>query len=794
MLRPLLILLMLLYGSLTVMGQTTRESDYPYDYPEPYEPMIESDTSLFYRAVQQSADLYEELTRYNLSSVATALRGESFRERRFYVGGSEVSWRNFSLLRLLSLEENAPNALALFRNPEPATQRLRLNLTDRRYRFGVRYQLFHPMGRNASLSFVTDGRIGRDLRVEGVYTRSLRVALQVQKQWQERYRWALVAATAPSEQGVASSTTEEAYRLVGDRYYNPAWGFYHGDVRSARIRREFLPFISSGFEIDFNSRTTLHTLLSAEFGRRGLGSLGWFDARSPLPDNYRSLPSYYTLATEAERVAERWRSGDSRYTQIDWDELERQNRMSQRGSIYVEQEAVERLTDLKWSTELRSLLGRSTELRAGVRLHYLRSRNFRQVRDLLGGAYLLDIDYYLVDDDTYANSLQNNLRNPNRRVGEGDHFAYDYALERRSAAAFLTLDYHSDRWRAGGRVELEQASCFRKGFYEKELFAGSGSHGMSRTLSFSPFEVEGGVGYAFSPRHYLSFTGGISQRLPALSDLFLNPEYNNRLVENPAMQQLYKAELAYRGSGIGWSGSLTAFARLEREGMETLRYYDDLEGVYCDRVVEHLSELCYGLEAALRLYVGKHWRVEAAASAQQACYAENPYVTIYADNDNRLLSRDSESHVGDCHPGGIPLFSALLGANYHTSHWGCTLTGCWLGMRYAHPDFMRRTVRVAEQAADSPEAFARFMDQERLSDAWTLDASVWGAFAVAGLRFTLSLSVKNLLNDQSTPYDAYEPARIRRLKVGDAYTYQPFDNRLTYRSPRTAYLSLALRF
>ena len=57
------------------------------------------------------------------------------------------------------------------------------------------------------------------------------------------------------------------------------------------------------------------------------------------------------------------------------------------------------------------------------------------MRDLLGARYLTDIDRYLIDDDTYSNLLQNDLRHPDREIREGDRFGYDYALLMRRPAS-----------------------------------------------------------------------------------------------------------------------------------------------------------------------------------------------------------------------------------------------------------------------------------------------------------------------------------------------------------------------
>ena len=62
----------------------------------------------------------------------------------------------------------------------------------------------------------------------------------------------------------------------------------------------------------------------AEYGVRKYSALGWYDARTPMPDNYRYLPGY-TGDRETELA---WWSNDARYTQVCWDELFARNRMA----------------------------------------------------------------------------------------------------------------------------------------------------------------------------------------------------------------------------------------------------------------------------------------------------------------------------------------------------------------------------------------------------------------------------------------------------------------------------------
>lgn len=136
------------------------------------------------------------------------------------------------------------------------------------------------------------------------------------------------------------------------------------------------------------------------------------------------------------------------------------------------------------------------------------------MRDLLGAEYITDIDQYLVDDDTYSNLLQNDLRRPGRTIRKGGRFGYDYALTTRRADARLHAEYRSDRFRADLVLSLGAAAVCRRGYYEKELFPGAQSYGRSRRVRFTPYTLKATAGWAFSPRSYLEASAAAEAVLP----------------------------------------------------------------------------------------------------------------------------------------------------------------------------------------------------------------------------------------------------------------------------------------
>lgn len=222
-----------------------------------------------------------------------------------------------------------------------------------------------------------------------------------------------------------------------------------------------------------------------------------------MPDNYRYLPGY-TGDRETELA---WRSNDARYTQVCWDELIARNRMAGGHAVYTLEDRAERIRNLGFDALFTTAPDERLTLRYGFSYRHARTRSYKQMRDLLGADHITDIDQYLVDDDTYGNLLQNDLRHPGRTVREGDRFGYDYALSTREATVRLSAEYRSDRLRADVALALGDAVVLRRGYYEKELFPGTQSLGRSRRMGFTPYTVKALVGWAFSPRSYLEASG-----------------------------------------------------------------------------------------------------------------------------------------------------------------------------------------------------------------------------------------------------------------------------------------------
>lgn len=806
MLKRLLAVCLVLLSSRAVAQYAPEDLYYPYAEPEVEGlPDVEVDTLPLYHIIYFDQSLYEETTRYALPRVTIRHRGESFHSERAYVAGVGVDYRHFALLRGVGVEEHyavgasigetAPGSTGGVRsfrlvaqqrdNPYNASVRL----TDRNYLVSGRVQMQHRAGK-WFLSSLLDARGGNDMRIKGVFTNGLSAALSASRSLRNGADLAFFVGLPLSERGLRSAVTEEAMTLVDDRYYNSSWGMQGGKERNARVRREMIPLVVANLRHQLSEQTRLELALGGEYGIRRQSALNWFDARTPLPDNYRYMPSY----TGDRETEEAWRQGDSRYTQIDWEELINQNRLADGEAVYALEERVSRPLKLSASVDFHTQI-EGWMLRYGLRANYRNTRYYKEMDDLLGADFLTDIDQYLIDDDTYGNRLQNDLRNPSRRIGEGDRFGYDYALCATEAAAYLGASWASHRLRLELIGELGYSTLSREGYYEKELFPGALSYGRSKRIVLNPYRLKANARWAFSPTQALEVSLAAGADQPAEEHLFLQPLYNNRAVDNPTEERFYGAQIHYNEQGYKLNFQLTAFATLRLDGIETRRYYDDLAATYADMTTSGLGVRALGLEGAVAWRVSPRWQLSAAASLGDYRYVRDARVTVLSDVDNSPIDRDAVSHLDGCRVGGAPALTATFGVRYYGPRgWGARLSSGYAGRRYVDLEPLRRTDRVARQNGTTPEAFAAFTAQERLDDAFTVDCSLFKSFYFNDESSLLVMLHLNNLTDRANCSYGYESLRSQWVGEDTGAMRMPQATRYLYTTPRTVALQVSYRF
>ena len=797
---------LLLLAMIPIGGFAQQNIETFYLFEKEQDEMLWSDTTLFYRAIQSTEDLYGRVTDFDLPYVARMRRGVAFNDEQSVVDGLKVGTAYHSILRLMGAEEYRRAGLSsvdgwtghrggvrLFRFSDEEALRpysVAVNYTDRNYRLRARVKAERQFAKGWMLHSAMDARTGRDAHVKGVFTNSLTAGLRLSKEFDERHRLAVLLVLPPSVRGEQMAATEEAFSLTGDDYYNPSWGYLAGKVRNARVRREFVPLFGADYLQTITPNTSLRVTAGGRAGIRKRSALGWYDARSPLPDDYRNMPSY-TMDAANERA---WREGDSKITQVDWDELILENKRGSGHSIYTLEDRVERITDLQ------ARVGFETEVDPRLRLYYggeiawQRTRAYKQMRDLLGGDYIIDIDQYLVGDDTFGNRLENDLRHPHREIREGDRFGYDYALDQRVAMANFRAEYRASRFRGDVSAEVGDAVVGREGFFEKELYPGNGSFGRSRRVHFTPYTFKILGGYSFSAKNYLEVVVMASARAPLSRHIFVQPLYNNRVVDRPVEEKTFAAEVNWRYWGERVEVQATGYVTLSKDGRQSMSYYDDTERVYSNMTISQIDRLAWGVEAAVAWSVTPRWQILGAASLGQLTYSNDQCVNILTDVDNRVVEQDARSYMKAYHQGGVPHITACGEVSYWSrKSWNVKASVGYAGQRYIDPVALRRTDRVVNHGDNTASGREALVAQERLKDAFRLDVSVSKTFYLGDARLTAFVQLRNLTN-QHDIYGGYESLRMQRTRVATAEYLMPQPTRYTHVCPRSIYCMISYRF
>ena len=751
---------------------------------------------------------------YNFSHIRFARRGVAHYERKTLLNGVEVPYISWSAIRTLQLNEESSTDEVSLRIDTLKEERTSagFSFSSRNMPYSIALSTAHKLNNGWSLAANIDGRTGRDLHISSVFGNSLSVNLMAAKNWSNKHTLTMAIFARPSMRSTRLATTAEAFRLTGNNLYNPAWGYQNGKVRNSRIRREFLPTAFLCYEGAVSERTRLNLAAALTAGIERYSALDWYDAQTPTPDNYRYMPSFFSGEDDIFLAVESaWQNNDTRYTQIDFDNLIATNRMNNGEATYAISDRVQRTILASMRGGATTKLERGT-LGYGIEAKIANYRNYKQMRDLLGAEYTIDVDYFLLDDDTFGNSLQNNMATPNRHILEGDRFGYDYAIRRHDITAYATYGYSTNRLNLDIAAKAGYCDISRRGFYRKELFADN-SLGVSRHLKFSPYALRLKVGFLVADNHFIDFNIATEAKPCEEENLFLQSQYNNRTIDNPTLRSTYNAEVRYIFQKSNIAVSTTLFVSAKLNDTQVRHLYDDLSGEYADVVVSGIDQLRYGVEVETEYRFANHFCLTAAAVFGRYKYATNSLITIYSDKSNIMFANHIPSYTKGLSVGNTPQVAITTGLSYYNKGWWATINANYAGLRFVEPSPTMRTNRILAMAV-SPEERLAMTTQERLRDAFTIDLSLSKSLYINRLskkiystkavprfeethprsRLIFRVGVRNLLGSENIVYNAYEASRLRRYKLAGEYIYKRLDSRYLYAYPRTFYASATFAF
>lgn len=767
--------------------------DYGYDDSDE---RIDSDTTLFNRLNYSTEQQLLNLVNTPSRDMRYARRGMEHLAMRYCIGHLDLDYATARQLQQLSVGRQYADHTTLFglgndRSYAEPHYTLQADLSGRGTLAGVGYRTtLHPIN-GWSMSFMTRARAGRDLYVEGIDGAGFDIGFDLSKMFRSG-TLSVVGIVPWSQRGLRGASTEEAYTLLGNRHYNPSWGYLDGKRRSAREITSLRPEIVVVWSGDTKSNTRYSLSANIYYRRESLSALAWFNAPTPMPDNYRYMPSFYLNDNDISAiVAQSWTTNDTRYTQIDWEGMMLSNTLqADSHAAYI--------VELRHANTLRSALSLDLESRVGsatiaygITLDSRTTRYYKTVKDLLGGDHIDNLDYMLIDDATFCRNMQNDLRNPDRTVYEGDRYGYDYRLTHLCATLYADAEWllGDNRIVLGANIAADMSQ--RRGYYEKELFRGRASYGLSQRVTLTPFKL-----YAkwelLHGAHLFGAHAAVEGITPEVDAMFLQPQYNNRLADDITLGTALNAELRYGYHSAKVNVVAAAFVAAHLGGIDAVRYYDDLAALYTNATISNIDRLGYGIEAAATVRYTQRWSSTFSLSAGDYTYCSDANIKLYADNDNHLIS-NTKSDIRGCHL-AVPQATLSAAVAYRSFNgWYANL-----GVRYYAPSFpmlsyTRRSERVLSYALSEEERDA-LVAQQPTPHSVAVEMRVAKSFRFrGGTSLWVQLSANNLLNSDIV-YSGYEQNRIRRISSAYRNIVRPFDDKLTYAYPCNFRLAVSYRF
>ena len=581
--------------------------------------------------------------------------------------------------------------------------------------------------------------------------------LALEKRFNDKHSLNFTSIYAQNSRGKNSPNTKEVTELAGEKY-NSYWGYQDGKKRNSRDKDVEEPIFMLSHYWTISDKVTLNTNVSYQFGKIGNSRIDFQNVNNPDPTYYRNLPSYYTSQYETTGapasaylpggVGGLYTGGNAANTllanqtrdrflsnsQLDWNSMYMANTTAVTDannteigrtpgvSKYVLYE--DRTDDKTWTanTILNAQLTDNIVLNGGLTFRKLKSHNFQNMLDLLGGSYYNDIDpFYL------GNQSQADLNNPNRQVRKGDAFGYNYNLNADYYDAFAQLRFSYRKIDFYTAVNYSRSDYQREGLYRNGIYA-SNSFGKSEKISFDNAGLKGGFTYKLTGRHMISVNGIYMTKAPTLRNTFPNARLNNNLVSGIDSEDITSVDASYIIRGPKLKARLTGFYSKINNSTETSFFFAEgvTEGSGSDanafiaETVTDISKQQMGLELGLEYQITPSIKATASASYGQYTYANNPNVTVNNDaiaalaedvnvvNTKTAITDFGKSTLKDYKLPGMPQQAYSIGLEYRDpKFWWIGANANYLASNYIDVSALLRTnnfMKNPETGFGFPEA------------------------------------------------------------------------------------------
>lgn len=686
--------------------------------------------------------------------------------------------------------------------------RLTYSLSNRSYANRVMFTTNTGMMDNGwAFSLSGSRRWGNEGYVKGTFYDAWSYYLAAEKKINNKHSIGIIGFAAPSRRGKQGASTQEAYDLADNNYYNPYWGYQNGEVRNSRESRFNQPMVMMSHYWTMNEKTKLNTSVSYGFGKGGSTALNWDQANDPRPDYYRTLPSYYLNSGDMagfETATSLWQNNQA-FRQVNWDAMyfanskflqtvnnvdgiAGNNVAGNRAKYIVEN----RITDKKqfdFSSVLNTVVNDHLNVTAGIRGSRYQGRSYKEVDDLLGADYYLDVDKFA--DGTafaYSDEQQSNLLQPNHLVKEGDRFGYDYTSNINNEELFAQAAFtysHFDFYLGG---ELNHTQYWRTGHMKKGLFP-ENSYGDSEKQDFLDFGAKGGATWKIDGRNYLRVNGMYLTRAPQFRTAFVSPRTRNSIIPDLEQEKIMSGDLSYIYRGTFVKSRLSLYyTEFNDQTWQRSFYHEDLH-TFVNYVMQNVNKRHAGMEFGIEANVTPTITVTGVAALGENIYTSRPDVSISRDNDAASLATNRKVYIKNYYAGQSPQTAASLGVKYRSpKYWFVGVDANYIADSYLDVNPDNHTAEAMGGKWEGDGRIDNLLEQEHLNEAFTMNIFAGKSWKISDYYIALSLNISNVLDNTDIVTGGYEQLRT------DIMNPDRFQSKYYYLYGRNYFLNLNFRF
>jgi len=658
-------------------------------------------------------------------------------------------------------------------------------------------------------AFTLGRRWGDEGFQDGTFYDANSFFVSVEKKINDKHSLNLVGFYTPNRRGKSSPNTQEVFDLKGTTY-NEYWGWHDGEKRNSRIRRIAEPVVMLNHYWDLSESSTLNTNVSYQFGELGNSRLDYAGGANPSPAYYQQLPSYFLADDDGPDYAGAYQSEQSFRNggQVNWNRIYDANLTNNINGDYAAYVLYEDRSDdqqFNANTILESTLSENLTLNAAVNYKRLKSHNFAEIVDMLGSnSGYLNIDSF--------DQVQFDLQNPNRVVGKGDTFRYNFNIDANVLSGFAQAQFKYNKvdfFLAGSYTATEYQ---REGLYQTETYADN-SLGKGRKLSFGGVGAKGGFTYKFSGKHIFNINAGYLTKAPSVRNTFTNSRENHAVVGDITGVDIteekitsFDANYIFRSSTV--KARLTGYYTQMQDANEISFYFaDGISGVdegtaFVQEILQGIDKTHMGIEFGMEAQITPSIKLTGVASVGQFTYDNNPNLVLTSSDFVDGLNF-GESNLKDYRIAAGPQQAASIGFEYRDpNYWWFGTTANFFADTYVDVSPLTRTQNFFLDTDGlpfsdyEPDLARELLRQERFEDYMVINAIGGKSWKIGDKYISLFVSLNNIFNQKfkSGGFEQGRSANYRSLQEDAGNPKRVFGPKYWYGRGPTYFLNLNYRF